>query len=47
MTWLAVIVVPLVVPSTRTFSPFATALAEVELVPLWYVVEDALLTVTF
>jgi hypothetical protein len=47
MTWLAVIVVPLVVPSTRTFSPFAMALAEVELVPFWYVVEDALLTVTF
>jgi hypothetical protein len=47
MTWLAVMVVPLVVPSTRTFSPVAMALAEVELVPFWYVVEDALLTVTF
>jgi hypothetical protein len=35
MTWLAVMVVPLVVPSTRTFSPFAMALAEVELVPFW------------
>jgi hypothetical protein len=47
MTWLAVMVVPLVVPSTRTLSPFVIALAEVELVPFWYVVDDALLTVTF
>jgi hypothetical protein len=47
MTWLAVIVVPLTVPSTRTLSPFLMALAEVELVPFRYVVEDALLTVTF
>jgi hypothetical protein len=31
----AVIVVPLVVPSTRTLAPFVTALAEVELVPFW------------
>ncbi len=27
-------------PSTRALWPFATALAEVELVPFWYVVED-------
>jgi hypothetical protein len=47
MTWLAVMVVPLTVPSTRTLSPFLMALAEVELVPFRYVVEDALLTVTF
>jgi len=47
ITWRAVIVVPLVVPSTRTLSPFVIALAEVKLVPFWYVVEDALLTVTF
>jgi hypothetical protein len=40
-------VVPLVVPSTRTPSPVAMSLAEVELVPFWYVVEDASLTVTF
>jgi hypothetical protein len=40
-------VFPLVVPSTRTLWPFLTALAEVELVPFRYVVEDALLTVTF
>jgi hypothetical protein len=33
MTWLAVMVVPLVVPSTRTLSPFVTALAELEVVP--------------
>jgi hypothetical protein len=47
MTWPAVIVVPLTVPRTSTLSPFLTALAEIELVPLRYVVEDALLTVTF
>ena len=47
MTWLAVMVVPLTVPSTRTGSPVVMALAEVELVPFWYVVEDTLLTVTF
>jgi hypothetical protein len=47
VTWLAVIVVPLVVPSTRTLSPFVIALAELELVPFWYVVEDASFTVTF
>jgi len=47
MTCVAVMVVPLVVPSTRTGSPVVMALAEVELVPSWYVVEDASLTVTF
>ena len=47
MTWLAVMVVPFVVPSTRTLSPSVTALAELELVPFWYVVEDVLSTVTF
>jgi hypothetical protein len=47
MTWLAVMVVPFVVPSTTTLSPFVMALAELELAPFWYVVEDALLTVTF
>jgi hypothetical protein len=40
-TLLAVIVVPLVVPSTSTLSPLVTALAETELVPLSYFVEDA------
>jgi hypothetical protein len=40
-------VVELVVPSTRTGSPVVTALAEAGLVPFWYVVEDASLTVTF
>jgi hypothetical protein len=47
MTCVAVMVTPLVVPSTRTGSPVAMALAEAELVPFWYVVEDASLTVTF
>jgi hypothetical protein len=40
-------VVPLVVPSTSTGSPVVTAVAEVELDPFWYVVEDVSLTVTF
>jgi hypothetical protein len=40
-------VVPLTVPSTRTASPFLMALAEVEVVPFRYVVEDAFLTVIF
>jgi len=39
--------VVLTVPSTRTLSPFVMALAEVELVPFWYTVEDASSTVTF
>jgi hypothetical protein len=47
MTCMAVIVVPLAVPSTRTGPPVAMALAEAELVPSWYVVADASLTVTF
>jgi hypothetical protein len=41
-----VMVVPLVVPSTRTLWPFLMALAEIELVPFRYVVEEALSTVT-
>jgi hypothetical protein len=40
-------VVPLVVPSTRTLTPFLTTLAEFELVPLAYFVEEAVVTVTF
>jgi hypothetical protein len=40
-------VVPLVVPSTSTLAPLVMALAELELVPFWYAVEDASLTVTF
>jgi hypothetical protein len=40
-------VVPLVVPRTSTLSPAVTALAEAEVVPLRYAVEDASLTVTF
>jgi hypothetical protein len=40
-------VFPLVVPSTRTLWPFLMALAEVELVPFRYAVEDVLSTVTF
>jgi hypothetical protein len=47
MTWVAVMVVPFVVPSTRTLSPFVMALAELKLVPFWYFVEGAVLTVTF
>jgi hypothetical protein len=47
MTCEAVMVVLLVVPRTRTGSPVAMALADVGLVPFWYVVEDVSLTVTF
>jgi hypothetical protein len=47
MTCVAVMVVELVVPRTRTVSPVVIALADAELVPCWYVVEDASLTVTF
>jgi hypothetical protein len=47
MTWLAVMAVPFVIPSTRTLAPFVMALAERELVPFLYVVEDTFLTVTF
>jgi hypothetical protein len=46
-TCVAVMAVPFVVPSTRTGLPFVTALAELELVPFRYVVEDVRLTVTF
>jgi len=46
MTCVAVMVVPLVVPRTRTLSPGVMALVEVELVPLWYFVDDASSTVT-
>jgi hypothetical protein len=38
---------PLTVPSTMTLSPFVMTLAEIELVPFRYVVEDAVSTVTF
>ncbi|WP_265737804.1 hypothetical protein [Actinacidiphila oryziradicis] len=44
---MAVMIALLVHPSTRTGSPLAMALAEAELVPFWYVVEDASSTVTF
>src|SRR5205807_9584506 len=47
MTCVAVMVSPLVVPSTRTRSPVVMALAEVFLVPFWYIVEDASSTVAF
>jgi hypothetical protein len=47
MTVVAVMVVPLLVPSTRTGLPVFTALAEVDRFPVWYFVEDALRTVTF
>jgi hypothetical protein len=47
MTCVAVMVTPLVVPSTRTGSPVVMALADVELVPFWYVVVDTSSTVTF
>jgi hypothetical protein len=47
MTWPAVMVVPFVVPRTRTGWPLLTALAELFLVPFLYVVEETFLTVTF
>jgi hypothetical protein len=47
MTCVAVMVVPLVVPSTRMGSPVVMAFAEAGLVPFWYVVVDASSTVTF
>jgi hypothetical protein len=40
-------VVPVVVPSTRTLVPFLTAVAEIDFVPLRYFVEEAFVTVTF
>jgi hypothetical protein len=47
MTSLAVMVVPFVIPSTRTLPPFVTALAELKRVRFQKVVEDASRTVTF
>jgi aspartate carbamoyltransferase catalytic subunit len=47
MTCVAVMAVLFVVPSTRTDSPFVMALAEVDVEPLRYVVDDASVTVTF
>jgi hypothetical protein len=47
MTCVAVMVVLLTVPSTRTGSPVVMTLAEAGLVPFWYVVDDASSTVTF
>jgi hypothetical protein len=47
MTWLAVMIVPFVVPSARTVSPLLMALAEVGLVPFLYFVEETFFTVTF
>jgi hypothetical protein len=47
MTCVAAMVVPFVVPSTRTPSPLVMAFAEVGFVPFWYVVVGAALTVTF
>ena len=44
---MAVMGVELTVPKARTLWPLVTALAEVELVPFSYVVEDFSLTVTF
>jgi hypothetical protein len=46
MTFVAVMVVPVVVPSTTADSPFVTEFEGAELVPFRYVVEDASLTVT-
>jgi hypothetical protein len=47
MTCVAVIVDPLVHPSTRTGSSFVMALADVELFSFWYVVKAPSVTVTF
>jgi hypothetical protein len=47
MTWVAVMVVPSVVPSTRACWPVVTALTEAWLVPFSYVVEDVSLMVSF
>jgi hypothetical protein len=47
VTFVAVMVVQLVVPSTRTLSPVMIAFGEVGYVPFWYVVDDASSTVTF
>jgi hypothetical protein len=47
MTWVAVIVVPSVVPTTRAVLPLLTALTDADFVPFSYVVDDVSLTVTF
>src|SRR3954468_10824733 len=47
ITCVAVMVVPFVVPSARTFSPFAIALADAGLIPFWYAVAEVSSTVTF
>jgi hypothetical protein len=47
ITCAAMMVVPLVVPSTTTSSPVAITIAEIELTPAWYVVEVVSSTVTF
>ena len=47
MTCVAVIVVLSTVPRTSTVLPLLTALADAELVPFSYVVDDVSLTVTF
>jgi hypothetical protein len=47
MTWVALMVVELTVPITRTWVPFLMALAEIEFDLFLYFVEDASSTVTF
>jgi hypothetical protein len=47
MTCVALMVVPLVVPSTRTLLPLVTPLFEIESVPFRYLVEVSSSTVTF
>lgn len=47
MTCVAVIVVLLVVPVTSAVLPLATALADADLLPFSYVVDDVSFTVTF
>jgi hypothetical protein len=47
MTCVAVIVVPLVVPTTRTVFPLPTARGDAAFVPFSYVVDDVSFTVTF
>jgi hypothetical protein len=47
MTCVALMVVELVMPNTRTRSPFLMALAEIELDFFSYFVEDVSSTVTF
>ena len=47
MTWVAVIVVLSVVPSTRAVLPLVTALADADFVPFSYFVDEVSLMVTF